>query len=40
MSLSREFLYVLPYLSDQEGDRVYHEFFKMVGNHQFLFRTC
>jgi len=40
MSLSREFLYILPYLSEQEGDHVYHEFFKMVGNHLFLFRLA
>jgi uncharacterized LabA/DUF88 family protein len=40
MSLSNELLYVLPYLSDEEGDRVYGEFYKMVGNHQYLFRMA
>ena len=40
MSLPRDFLYVLPHLSYQEGNQVYQEFFKMVGNHQFLFRVA
>ncbi|MBT2644634.1 NYN domain-containing protein [Bacillus sp. ISL-41] len=40
MSLSGEFLYVLPFLSEEEGDGVYRAFFKMVGNHQFVFRLA
>lgn len=40
MSLSKKFLYVLPYLAEQEVDGVYQEFIKMVGNHRFLFRLA
>lgn len=40
MSLSRDVLHVLPNLSDQEDNQVYQEFFKMVGNHRYLFRLA
>jgi uncharacterized LabA/DUF88 family protein len=40
MSSLNGLLYVLPFLSDLEEDRVFPEFFKMVGNHHFMFRLA
>ncbi|MGV2939698.1 NYN domain-containing protein [Mesobacillus sp. LC4] len=40
MSSSDGLLYVLPFLTDLEEDRVFPEFFKMVGNHYFMYRIA